>query len=185
RYTRTPVTFIDVLGGLPVREVGEPFVINYKASQGGDFAPSIGSPGVIFKTSGGASRLYVPETGANAPTSVESFRGASTDHDPIFVGFDGACPTGQAQTTVRNISLTPHFPTTASGSILDFLRSNLTVHGAPHGQPTALEIDDQGASRPETYTLSALISQLGSAWFLRRTGASPIIYDEQAGPAGS
>jgi hypothetical protein len=176
RSTATaPVTVTVQNPGIPPiteTQVGYPFIINYKASGGGDFAPSSGSPGVIFKTTLGGTNLFIPETGTAAPTEVicngSYIQLGNSPHsiDHIVVGYDG-----QGQTS---------FPRSAGTSTLNDLRSTLTVHGDTGWQTlpvSVLEVDDAGASASETYSLGLVTPSLG---FLERTGVSLIDYDVMA-----
>jgi hypothetical protein len=148
-----------------LHETGYPFIINYQA-QGGDFTPNDGSAGVVFKTTKGSTNLYVPETGAAAPTEIDCIGGLANTHDNIYVGYDG-----QAQTP---------FPTTIAQSTLDHLASPLTVHGStgsPNPPVSVLQVDDQAAPAGEVYSLGIASQTLG---IVRRTGAAVIEYDTAA-----
>jgi hypothetical protein len=164
RSTQTnQVTFQDPATGQTVTQVGFPFVINYMASNGGDFAPANGTPGVIFDTAYGATNLYIPETGFAAPTEVNCDGGYLSSIDDIVVGYDG-----QGQTL---------FPKDAGQGTLDHLHSSLTVRGAGVYQTlpgSILVVDDRAAPAGETYTVGVTTPQTG---FVQRGGIPTITYD--------
>jgi hypothetical protein len=158
-----PVTVPPSPGGVGHTEIGYPFVISYDATNG-DFAPVNGDPGVIFKTAHGSTTLYVPETGAAAPTEVICGGGLINSHDVVAVGYDG-----QGRTP---------FPKTAALSTLDSLRSVLTAHGTGGIPPASvLDLDDAGAPVGETYVLDAAPSNVG---VLGRSGAATVFFDHLA-----
>jgi hypothetical protein len=175
RYTQTlPVTFVvDPATGRTTTQIGYPFIINYKATQG-DFGG-----GVSFVTSIGSTDLYLPETGTNAPLTVTTQSGNSNDR--IFVGFDGAFPPNQSQVTIQNITFGAHFPTTAAGSTLDLMRSPLVVHGRPGNPAVTLAVEDEAAPSGETYTVGIATTftlpptPIGE--FVARPGAAEIRFD--------
>jgi hypothetical protein len=172
RYTQPPSVTIQQVGAGPITEIAYPLIINYKAT-GGDFGN-----GVFFDTSGGTTNLYLPETGANAPTTVTAYgiynyTTQMPSHDNIYVGYDGAFPQNQSTTTIYGLLVLPRFPTTAAGSLLDALRSSLTVNG---NGPTYLEVDDEIPLRPETYTVA--IQSPPSLGYLQRGTVAPIYYQE-------
>jgi hypothetical protein len=151
-------------------EIAYPLIINYKAT-GGDFFN-----GVFFNTSGGSTKLYLPETGAAAPTTVNSYGGANGANDHIVIGYDGAFPQGQTQVSIRGINLTSNFPTTIAGSVLTFLHSPVTVLRGISGIFPALEVDDEAAVAGVTYVLGVQPSPpLG---VLQRSSVPPIFYDQ-------
>jgi hypothetical protein len=167
RYTQPPsVTFQSGPTAPPETETAYPLILNYQASGGGDFAN-----GVVFNTSYGGTTLYVPETGANAPTSITADGAYQGVNDAIYVGYDGAFPQGQSQATVNFVLVLPEFPTTAAGSTLDLLRSTLTVLG---NGPTYLEGDDEATPNGQSYTVGVQ----GPFGSLQRTGVSPILYQQ-------
>ena len=93
-----------------------------------------GANGVIFKTSQGSTNLYIPETGAAAPTEVDCHGGAWFGYnDDIVVGYNPHAG-GRGRKTVKQ-------------STLAYLRSSLTVHGAVGNAPPpssgVLEVDDE------------------------------------------
>src|SRR5262249_47288556 len=133
RYTQPPSVTIGN-PDRPQTETAYPFVINYQAI-GGDFAN-----GVTFNTAAGSADLYLPETGANAPTPVTANGGNQGSHAAIFVSFDGAHPPA-SNAIIQGILLTPQLPITAAGSTLDLIRSPLTVNGVSGTPPTVLNVD--------------------------------------------
>jgi hypothetical protein len=158
-----PVSVPPNPGGVGSTEIGYPFVINYQA-MGGDFAPANGDPGVIFKTAHGSTTLYVPETGAAAPTEVICGGGLFNSNDVVAVGYDG-----QGRTP---------FPMTVALSTLDSLRSILAVHGTGGVPPSSvLDVDDAGAPVGETYVLDAAPNNVG---VLGRGGAAALLFDQIA-----
>jgi hypothetical protein len=158
-------------------ETASPFIINYKVDPGGDFAN-----GVLFKTTKASTNLYIPETGANAPLTVQADGGVNNSHDNIYVGYDGAFPSNPQQHTIYGGIPISLFPTSVSNSTLDLLRSPINVHGVTQspGTPpvTYLEIDDEGVAISETYLLGIPAMPIGD--FLQRSGTSEIAFDQTA-----
>jgi hypothetical protein len=152
-------------------ETAHPFIFTFQTA-GGSF-----SPGVVFNSTFGGTSLYIPETGANEPVTVNA--DGQIHPDQIYVGFDGANGPARQSVTIDGITFLPLFPTTPGQSTLAFLASPLTVNGLP-AAGAQLEADDETAPAGQTYTLGITNPTTG---ILQRAGASPIEYSTLQPPA--
>src|SRR5262249_15962467 len=173
RYTKPAV--VPANAGRP-SETAYPFIFNYTAT-GGDFAvdPPNRLGGAFFDTSLGGTKLYIPQTGVNAPVTVNA--SGQNDVDHIYVGFDGA---NDPVATVEGVPVVSSFPSTAATATLDDLPPLLPVNQASLNHPI-LEVDDEGVAVSESYTLRMLFPPATPTGLLLRTGAADILYS----PGGS
>ncbi len=144
-------------------EVGYPMIVNYEATHG-TFAG-----GVDFEGGMGESDLYIPQTGQDAPLTVQA------EAENVYLGYDGAFPSDQTTVTVQGMSLSAQFPTSVADSTLNGLLSTVTVNANP-STPSAnsLEADDEAAPAGETYTLEWL--QLPGLEQFERAGSAAVRY---------
>jgi len=172
RYSQPPTVTVDPNPRVESHtETAYPFVVNFQ-TLGGSLSTLGGSfsPGVVFDTSYGGTDLYIPQTGANEPVTVNGYGVIAPDQ--IDVGFDGA--NDQNATTVEGVPVNSPFPATAAQSTLDQLTSTLQVY-APSGD-AMLNVDDEAALGAESYTLRVLYPPAIPAGVLTRTNAAAITY---------
>src|SRR5262249_1801517 len=134
--------------------------------------------GVFFDTSLGGTKLYIPQTGVNAPVTVNA--SGQNDVDHIYVGFDGA---NDPVATVEGVPVVSSFPSTVATATLDDLASPLRVKQVSLNHPI-LEVDDEGVAVSESYTLRMLFPPATPTGLLLRTGAADILYSPGGGNPG-